>query len=145
MRLTVTVAVATAALSIPMTAHATECNCVKFGVIQYDSPGRDTGSNASLNAEWVTIKNTTSRARTMTGWTLRDSEGNVYRFPSFTLRAGRSVRVHTGDGRRDGNDLYWGQESYVWNNSGDTAILRNRGGTRIDRCSWGDGDGTKAC
>ena len=118
---------------------------MKFGVIQYDSPGRDTGSNASLNAEWVTIKNTSSRARTMTDWTLRDPEGHVYRFPSFTLRAGRSVRVHTGDGRRDANDLYWGQENYVWNNSGDTAILRNRAGPRIDRCSWGDGDGTKAC
>jgi hypothetical protein len=31
---------------------------VKIDRVQYDSPGSDTGSNTSLNAEYVVIKNT---------------------------------------------------------------------------------------
>jgi hypothetical protein len=69
----------------------------------------------------------------------------VFHFPRFTLRPGHTVKVHTGVGSRTRRDLYWGQDWYVWNNDGDTAKLRNRGGRLIDRCSWGDGDGVKAC
>jgi hypothetical protein len=113
--------------------------------VSYDSPGDDTGSNASLNAEWVAIKNTGNRARQLRRWTLRDTAGHVFHFPRFTLRPGRTVKVHTGDGGRTRRHLYWGQEWYVWNNDGDRATLRNRNGRLIDRCSWDDGSGVKAC
>ncbi|MFF9786849.1 hypothetical protein [Streptomyces nigrescens] len=33
-------------------------SAVVLGAIQYDSPGRDDRFNRSLNAEWVTVKNT---------------------------------------------------------------------------------------
>lgn len=140
------VAVSLAALLLPVNLGAAEAApAIKFGVIQYDSPGSDGGSNASLNAEWVTIKNTSGSRKTLTGWTLRDPQGHVFRFPTFRLGAGKSVRVHTGRGTNDRNDLYWREDNYVWNNTGDRAILKNSGGTVVDRCSWGDGDGTIAC
>ncbi|MEU7154812.1 lamin tail domain-containing protein, partial [Streptomyces sp. NPDC045456] len=43
---------------------------VVIGAVQADSPGRDDGSNRSLNAEWVTVKNTSHRPVNLKGWTL---------------------------------------------------------------------------
>src|SRR5262245_28445426 len=117
----------------------------KLGRIQYDSPGSDRGSNASLNAEWATIANKGAKTRTLTGWTLRDTAGHVFRFPTFKLKPGKSVRIHTGRGSNDANDLYWRQDWYVWNNDGDKAILKNKAGTKADSCSWGDGPGATNC
>jgi hypothetical protein len=143
---TVSIAAVAAAVSIPfLSLDAQAASPVRFSRVQYDSPGRDTGSNASLNAEWVRVTNHANQARTLTGWTIRDPAGHVYRFPTFKLRPGRSVQIHTGSGRNTATDLYWRQDSYVWNNTGDRAVLRNRAGDRVDTCRWGDGSGTTAC
>jgi len=108
----------------------------RISAVYFDSPGADTGSNSSLNAEWVRITNVTSSAKSLTGWTLRDASSHVYAFPSFSLPAGASVKVHTGSGSDTGSDLYWNAGYYIWNNSGDTAVLRNGGGTRVDSCAY---------
>jgi len=104
--------------------------------VQYDSPGSDTGSNTSLNAEFVVIKNTTRSNRVLTGWTLRDKTGYTYKFPSFTLKAGAVVTIHTGRGTASSTHRYYNRSWYVWNNTGDTAYLRNAYGTTVDTCSW---------
>jgi hypothetical protein len=36
---------------------------IKINRIYFDSPGSDTGSNSSLNAEWIRLKNTGNSAR----------------------------------------------------------------------------------
>jgi Lamin Tail Domain len=118
---------------------------IRITKVSYDPPGPDTGSNAHLNRERVTIKNFGQRTRQLRGWTLRDTAGHVFRFPRLRLRPDTTVTVHTGDGRRTRHDLYWGMGNYVWNNTGDRATLRNRDGRIIDRCRWGDGDGLKNC
>ena len=69
---------------------------VKISKIYYNSPGSDTGSNASLNSEYVTLQNTTTTARTITGWTLRDKANHVYKFPSTTIKA-KSTRGERSD------------------------------------------------
>jgi hypothetical protein len=104
--------------------------------IYFNPPGADTGSNTSLNAEWVRIKNTTASRKTLTGWTLRDAASHVYRFPAFTLAAGAYVKVHTGFGSNSAYHLFWRSGTYIWNNSGDTARLRNAAGALVDRCSY---------
>ncbi len=114
--------------------------------VTYDPAGSDTGTNAHVNKEIVRITNSTNKRRSLRGWTLRDRGSiHVYRFPRTTLRPGRTVKVHTGRGRDRGLQRYWDLGSYVWNNTGDKAILRNRAGRVIDTCSWGDGDGTAGC
>jgi len=118
---------------------------VRFSGAQYNSPGSDNGTNSSLNAEWVRITNAGARAKVLTGWKVRDRAGHVFTFPTFRLGAGRSVRLHTGSGRNTATDLYWRQRWYIWNNTGDRAILRNAPGTVIDTCSWGDGPGYTGC
>ena len=133
------------ATAVKPAAEGERAKPVRLAKARYDSPGSDTGSNASLNAEWIAIKNTGNRPRQLRGWTLRDRAGHVFHFPRFKLRPGRTVKVHTGRGRDNRRHLYWDRDWYVWNNDGDRATLRNRNGRVIDRCSWGDGGGVKRC
>ncbi len=120
-------------------------SAVHIDFVRYDPAGSDSGSNRHLNREIVIVENRSGRTKRITGWTLRDPAGHVYRFPGTRLRPGRHVTVHTGSGRNNPGDRYWGQSNYVWNNTGDRAILRNKNGARVDTCAWGDGDGTTAC
>jgi hypothetical protein len=125
---------------------ANAAGAIQFRKIHYDTPGADKPvTNTKLNAEYVTIKNTGTTTRTLTGWTVRDPAHHVYTFPSFKLGPGESVRLHTGKGTNTAHHLYWGKGYYVWNNTGDKAILRSSSGTLKDTCTWGDGSGIKYC
>ena len=95
-----------------------------------DPPGVD------LDGEYVRLRNTGGSAVTMTNWTLRDAVDTVYTFPTFTLAPSGEVRVWVKSGTDDATNLYWGRGSPVWNNTGDTAILRNASGAEIARLSY---------
>ena len=137
----------TAALTVGLatTAPAQAAGAITFSHIQYNSPGSDTGSNSSLNAEYVRLHNNSSKNIAMKGWTVRDAQGHVYTFGTYTLHAGKSVTLHTGKGSNTSANRYWGSKAYIWNNTGDTATLKNAPGTKIDSCKWGDGPGTTNC
>ncbi|WP_323099443.1 lamin tail domain-containing protein [Intrasporangium sp. YIM S08009] len=147
-----TAAAAAAGIAIgllgPITA-ATEAQAlpaVMIYKVQYDSPGTDNRSNTSLNAEYVVLKNTTRSNRVLTGWTLRDKTGYTYRFPAFTLKAGATVTIRTGKGTATATNRYYNLSSYVWNNTGDTAYLRNAAGSLVDTCAWtSTGSGSRYC
>jgi len=124
-------------LVVPFTVgQADATSAVRISSVQYDSPGSDTGSNYSLNGEWVRITNTSTTRKSLTGWTLRDTSSHVYRFGTFSLGAGKSVRIHTGRGSNTAADRYQGRGWYVWNNTHDKAILRNGSGTTVSVRSW---------
>jgi hypothetical protein len=112
--------------------------------IFYNSPGRDTGSNGSLNAEWVQLYNRSGQRVTLTNWTLRDAAGHVYRFGIYRLRAHAYVKIHTGRGTNARTDRYWGRRWYIWNNNGDTATLKNASGVVRSRCSYSDPSESRA-
>ncbi|MFD6275726.1 lamin tail domain-containing protein [Streptomyces sp. NPDC060209] len=116
-----------------------------LGKIQYDSPGKDTRTNTSLNAEYVDIHNNGKSKLQLKGYKLKDNTGYTYTFPSFTVAAGKTVRVHTGKGKNAGAHVYWNRGSYVWNNTGDKARLIKPSGALLDSCSWGKGTGVKVC
>lgn len=61
---------------------------------------------------------------------------HVYTFGTFTLKPGASVTLYTGKGTNTSSKRYWGRASYVWNNTGDEAYLKNTSGTTKDTCSW---------
>lgn len=110
---------------------------VRLTAVHYNSPGADTGTNSSLNAEWFTITNSASARRDMSLWKVRDSQGHAFRFPSgYFLGAGKTVKVHTGRGTSTALNRYWGQDNYIWNNDGDRATLKKPTGTVIDTCVW---------
>ncbi len=111
---------------------------VQIDAIFYNSPGPDNGSNASLNAEWVQLHNSSGSRITLTNWTVRDRAGHVFKFAAFTIKAHGFVKIHTGKGRRTQTDRYWGRSAYVWNNDGDKATLRDNHGNEIDHCAYSD-------
>ena len=117
-------------------APAEAASSVRIYRIYYNSPGSDTRTNTSLNAEYVQIKNYSSTARYVTGWTIRDRTGYTYTFPTTRIAAGSTVVLHTGKGTNYGAHRYWQRGSYVWNNDTDTAYLRNGSGTLVSYCSY---------
>ncbi|MFF3276563.1 lamin tail domain-containing protein [Streptomyces chrestomyceticus] len=134
--------VATAALPASATgAHtlpAPHRSPVVIGAVQADSPGRDDGSNRSLNAEWVTVKNTSHRAVNLDGWTLTSQATHkTYRFHHLRLNGRQEVRVHTGHGRNTWRDVYQDRRDYAWDNHRDTATLRNDHHRIVDTKDWG--------
>ena len=107
--------------------------CVKFVAARFDAPGDD---NYNLNAEWVRIKNTCSSTISIAGWTIRDTPAyHVYRFKSgVSIGAGVSITLYSGSGADTATKKYWRQSfSAVWNNDGDTAVLKNSAGKTQSR------------
>ncbi|MFJ5811994.1 lamin tail domain-containing protein [Streptomyces sp. NPDC093093] len=110
---------------------------VEISRVQADSPGRDDHSNRSLNNEWVEIRNTTRQPVNLRGWTLRDADGNRYRFHDIRIASRGTIRVHTGTGRDSRTDVFQGKREYIWGNRADTATLRDDRGHTVDTDSWG--------
>jgi hypothetical protein len=121
---------------LPSTAASAATPRIDIREIYYNSPGADTGSNASLNAEWVRLYNTTSSNISLTNWTLRDAQNHVYKFASYTLGAHRYLKIHTGRGTNTQTDRYWNLTWYIWNNTGDTATLRTPVAATVDSCRY---------
>ena len=113
--------------------------------IYYNSPGPDTGSNWSLNQEWVQLHNRSGSWIALTSWTLRDAQNHVYKFGTYSIKSYGYVKIHTGKGTNTQTDRYWGRSWYIWNNTGDTATFKNASGTVIDRCSYSGGGSYKIC
>jgi Lamin Tail Domain len=119
---------------VPAAAH----HPVVIQEIFYNSPGSDNRSNASLNGEWVQLRNRTGHRIRLAGWTLRDRSHHVYTFGAYSLRAHGTVRIHTGSGRDHQRNLFQDRGAYVWNNDSDRATLKKADGTVKSRCSYSD-------
>jgi hypothetical protein len=146
--LTVTALVAGTSSLVAVTPADAAPPVAKFTRIQYDPPGRDDGSNASLNREYVQVRNNTTRTVNLYRWYVRSGRsGDTYRFTSnFNLRRGATVTIRTGKGTNTATTRYWGRTSYVWNNTRDTAYLRTPSGALMNSCSWtSTGRGYKYC
>jgi non-ribosomal peptide synthetase component F len=142
---------ATVAIALPADAATA---VVQFTKIQYDSPGKDTRTNASLVNEYLRITNKSKSSVNLVKWTIKDAAGHTYTFPSHTVGAGKTVYVHTGkgtngknpSGKPDAPHLYWNSGNYIWNNDKDTATLRSASGRVYDTCSWKKpGSGATSC
>jgi hypothetical protein len=136
-------AVATAALLFagsaaaqPSIPAATAGHRIQIHEIWYNSPGPDTGTNASLNAEWVELYNTSTTRISLKNWTLRDAAGHVFVFHRYSLGGHRYVKIHTGHGTGSRTDRYWNSNWYIWNNTGDRAKLEDNHGGKVDSCSY---------
>ncbi|CAN7238099.1 lamin tail domain-containing protein [Knoellia sp. LjRoot47] len=152
-RLTLSAAAATAALAVvlPVAGPAGAATPpLKFGTFRADPAGNDLPmSTAKLNAEFIVVTNTTSRAIVLTGYKVYDAgRKHTYAFPKgYTLGARKSVTLRTGSGRTTATNAYWGKtNTYVWNNTGDAATLINARGAKVHACTYKPvSSGTKAC
>ncbi|MDZ7702499.1 MAG: lamin tail domain-containing protein [Halobacteriales archaeon] len=119
----------------PATASPTGNGPLGLVAIQADAPGDD---NDNLNGEYVVFANAGDATLELGGWTLADDAGHVYTFPDGTsLEPGATVTVHTGSGTDNATHLYWGAGGAVWNNGGDTVVVRASNGTAVLERSYG--------
>jgi len=108
---------------------------IRISYIYYNPPGKDTLTNT--HKEYIRIHNSGTHSKAIGGWTIRDTSHHVYKFASsYRLCAKCTVTVHTGRGTDTRAKKYWGYRNYVWNNTGDTATLKNASGTVRDRCHY---------
>jgi micrococcal nuclease len=87
----------------------------------------------NLNMEWIEILNVGDADCSMDGWTLSDQQNHTYAFSNFTMKAGATVRVHSGSGNDTASDLYFNRKVPIWNNEGDVATLKDASGGVVAR------------
>ncbi|WP_030195758.1 lamin tail domain-containing protein [Streptomyces sp. NRRL S-87] len=138
---------AVTALAVPSAGAATHQAGLHFGALQFDGPGADLPrTNAKLNAEYVDLHNNSRSAVRLTGYTVKTASGFLYTFRSFTLGAGRTVRLHNGQGTDTAAHVYRKKNNYWFNNSSGSVNLLAPGGARKDSCSWrANGRGWTSC
>jgi len=113
------------------TATATGDASVVVASTHADAEGRD-GEN--LNDEYIVFRNRGNETLDLSGWTVADAVDHTYQFPDgATLPAGDTVTLHTGSGEDTTADRYWDRGSPVWNNDGDTVVVRDASGQVVGR------------
>ena len=101
-------------------------NPISIPVIHADAPGND---NENLNGEYIVIQNSKNEQIGISNWEISDAAGYEYTVPTgVTIPAGGEITVYTGDGEDTNSKLYMGASRAVWNNNGDTIIIRNEAG-----------------
>lgn len=123
---------------------------LKFGTFLADPKGNDLPiSTSKLNTEYIVVSNTTKKSIVMTGYKVYDAGRKfTYAFPrGYAIGAKKSVVLHTGSGRNTSAHLYWGKtNTYIWNNTGDTATLINAKGAKVSACTYKKvASGSKTC
>lgn len=81
-------------------------------------------SAGDITAEGVEIRNL-GGVVDLTGWTLRDSQGNEFVFPEQRLFTNGLVTVYSRVGQNTPIALYWGRSEAVWGDPDDTITLLN--------------------
>ena len=106
--------------------------------IAFDPTGPD---DDALGEESITIVNEGYGRVAISGWVLRDeSSSNRLTFPSgIVLAPGDTVTVVTGCDGGPPDAIYWCNDSPVWSNGGDTAIVSDTLGNAV---IWYTYDGT---
>jgi hypothetical protein len=127
------VAALTAMAAEPASAAS---STVKLYKVVYDPSGKDTHANSQIDREYVVLKNGGKTTVKLAGWTVRDTKKHVYTFPSFSIKPGKYVYIHTGRGTNTGTNVYQNRGWYVWNNTADKVSLRTSAGTTVDTCQW---------
>lgn len=102
--------------------------------VRADAPGND---NENLNEEFLVFGNAGSDPIALGGWRVADAAGHEYVFPEgTTLAPNATLTLHTGSGTDGDGDRYWNESGAVWNNGGDTVVVRDATGTVVLRTEY---------
>lgn len=98
--------------------------------IELSESGLSLGNLVSGDAtvERLDIVNDGANPTSLDGWTISDSDGNLYRFENVILFGnGVFLTLHTGVGTTNTPNFYWNLTTPVWQ-TGDTATLYDANG-----------------
>lgn len=83
-----------------------------------------------LASERVFLTRTGFGELDLTGWQLRDQNGNVFTFPQLSLFESGAVNVWTTTGTPSVVDLYWGLQSPIWSSGEEVKLFDAQGKER---------------
>lgn len=93
-----------------------------------------------LDREYVEILNTGSLEKVITDYTLYSDVTLLYTFPTFTMLAGQSIKVHSKAGVNTATDLYMGLAAAAFSEANGLAILNNDAASLRAQYRWLDVD-----
>jgi micrococcal nuclease len=113
------------------TSTATSDGPLVVAAMQANAPGND---HENPNGEYVTFESRAESTLDISGWTVSDESANTYTVPAeTTVGSGERITLYSGSGTSNGTALYWDHDGAVWNNGGDTVVVRNDSGSEILR------------
>jgi endonuclease YncB( thermonuclease family) len=98
-------------------------------MVMADPRGPD---DENINGEYVQIANRGTDEVDLSGFMLYDDHRTTYTFEDVVLQPNQRVTIYSGCGRDTANEFYWCQDTPVWSNSGDTAVLTDPEGRFVD-------------
>ncbi len=107
---------------------------LRIGKLFYDGVVKTVESD-----EFIAVKNVGGSALDVAGWILRDDDGNVFVFPSYTMQPNQVCRVYTDEVHEDWCALTFGHDQAIWGNSGDVVELLDPNGMIVDQDCWKNG------
>jgi len=94
------------------------------------------GSGTSEPDEYVVIQNMDTQIIQVQNWTIRDIANHVYTFRSYEMHPGQICRVYTNQDHPEFCSFNYQSSAAIWNNTGDTAYLKDSAGKLIDQFSY---------
>lgn len=116
------------------TAMSAASRDAETGGFVLDEIHEEHGLGDDVEDEYLTFRNTGDEALDLSEWVVENEAGQRFVFSDvFTLDAGETVTVHSGPGDDTETDVYWGATSQVWDDDGDTIVVRTADGREVVR------------
>ena len=97
--------------------------------VHADAEGND---HENENDEYIVFENAGSSTLDLSGWTIADEADHTYYVPDgVELGPGETITLYTGSSSDSNTELYWGSDSAIWNNGGDTIVVSNGAGSVV--------------
>lgn len=97
------------------------------------------GQKSNEPDEYVEVTNNGREPVDITDWVLQDEgANNVFKWESYTLEPGASVRVYTNETHNDSGGFSFGSGRAIWGNRGDVAELYDADMLPVSRYAYGD-------
>jgi lamin tail-like protein len=105
---------------------------VKITRVFYD------GAKTNEPDEYVEIVNDGADPVRMDDWTLHDAQNNTFRWSSFTIQPGQTIRVYTNEVHSQWGGFSFRSGRAIWSNKGDIAQLQDSTGVIVSTFRYGD-------
>ncbi len=100
-------------------------------------------SEVKLIKDYVALKNNSNSAVNLKGWHIIDTTPTNQKRHEFVfkkdffLAVDAEVKIWSGIGNEDANNIYQNRKAKIWNNPGDTATLYDTNGNEVHRLTVG--------
>jgi endonuclease YncB( thermonuclease family) len=102
-------------------------DCISMKSFHYNAKGDD---NENLVDEFFVVESLCGETIVADGWTVRNTF-NSFQIPSFSLNHGSEIKIISGKGKSNAQDIFLSSDRPIWNNKGDNLYLRDASGDMI--------------